>query len=790
MTIAISIPHAVKGVERSKRPTTQESMLAVAMKSLLIAAFILFSAIAVVAQSGALKGNIHFEGKPIGAATISILGTNRGTVSDSSGQFIIAPLSKGSYKVRISSVGFSNVTREITISPEETVELSIELISMAGDLGEVVVTGTMKEVSRTASPVPVEVFTPKFFQKNPTPNLFEAVGMINGVQPQLNCNVCNTGDIHINGMEGPYTMILIDGMPIVSALSTVYGLSGIPNSLVERIEVVKGPASSLYGSEAMGGIINVITKDPLKAAILSTDVFLTDWQEYTADVSVKFKVGKATSLIGVNFFNFQERKDKNKDGFTDIPLQNRVSVFNKWNFNRASQKLASIGARYVYENRWGGEMQWNKSLRGSNTVYGESIYTRRWELIGMYQLPTTERIITQFSFNGHNQDSYYGTIPYKAEQKVAFAQAYWDKPLNEAHNLLIGTSFRYTYYDDNTPGTAAADGITNHPDQVPLPGLFIQDEFTINDAHTILAGYRFDYDRRHKAVHSPRLAYKWMLNAHNTLRASIGTGFRVVNLFTEDHAALTGARQVVIAHALNPERSYNGNLNYIYKLSTAIGTLNIDATGFYSMFTNKIIGDFDTDPQKIIYANLEGHAITRGVSVNADFICNFPLKLTLGGSFMDVYQMEENGHQHLEKSVQIHAPKWSGNFLVGYTFKKKLVIDLTGTWTGPMRLPTVPDDFRPAYSPWFTIANIQFTKKFDKGFELYGGVKNIFNFIPKHPLLHADDPFNQPGGKYFLADGQANMQTNPYGYTFDPSYNYSSLQGVRCFLGFRYNLFM
>ena len=142
-------------------------------------------------------------------------------------------------------------------------------------VGEVVITGTMKEVRKSDSPVPVEIITPKLFQKNPTPSLFDAVGMVNGVKPQINCSVCNTGDIHINGMEGPYTMILIDGMPIVSGLSTVYGLSGIPNSLVERIEIVKGPASSLYGSEAMGGIINVITKNPQRAPKFAADIFST-----------------------------------------------------------------------------------------------------------------------------------------------------------------------------------------------------------------------------------------------------------------------------------------------------------------------------------------------------------------------------------------------------------------------------------------------------------------------------------------------------------------------------------
>src|SRR5690606_6030491 len=141
----------------------------------------------------------------------------------------------------------------IALSPGKAT-YNFRLIGTAGMLGEVVVSGTMKAVSKLESPVPVEVYTSKFFQANPTPSSFDALQNVNGVRPQLNCNVCNTGDIHIDGLEGPYTMVLIDGMPIVSGLSTVYGLSAIPQSLIERVEVVKGPASTLYGSEAVGGL--------------------------------------------------------------------------------------------------------------------------------------------------------------------------------------------------------------------------------------------------------------------------------------------------------------------------------------------------------------------------------------------------------------------------------------------------------------------------------------------------------------------------------------------------------
>src|SRR5690606_12933343 len=115
------------------------------------------------------------------------------------------------------------------------------------NLDEVVVSGTLREVSKLESPIPVEVYSAKFFRANPAPTIFESLQNINGVRPQVNCSVCNTGDIHINGLEGPYTMVLIDGMPIVSGLSTVYGLNGIPQALIERVEIVKGPASTLYG---------------------------------------------------------------------------------------------------------------------------------------------------------------------------------------------------------------------------------------------------------------------------------------------------------------------------------------------------------------------------------------------------------------------------------------------------------------------------------------------------------------------------------------------------------------
>jgi outer membrane receptor for ferrienterochelin and colicins len=357
--------------------------------------------------------------EPLAFATVQLVGATAGATTNESGKFSInVPSNATTINLAVSFVGF----KTDTIVVNSQTKITIYLRPDASALQEVlVVSGTMKEVSKMNSAIPVEIYTPALFLKNPTPSIFESLGMVNGVQPQLNCNVCNTGDIHINGMEGPYTMVLIDGMPVVSSLSTVYGLAGIPNSMVKRIEVVKGPASTLYGSEAVGGLINIITKDPDSSPRFKTDISATSLLEFNADISTKWKVGKTNALLGINYFTFNNRIDINKDNFTDVTQQDRISVFNKWTFDRKKERTASFGVRYVYEDRWGGEMQWNRQYRGSDQIYGESIYTSRIEAIGSYQLPTAQKIYFDYSYNNHLQDSYYGVNQYKADQQVAFA---------------------------------------------------------------------------------------------------------------------------------------------------------------------------------------------------------------------------------------------------------------------------------------------------------------------------------------------------------------------------------
>ena len=734
------------------------------------------------AQNSEIQGIVSDELSTIAFANVYLEGTTLGTSSDEQGKYLLKNIPAGKYKLKATLLGYRKFSKNITISSDEKQTISIFLEVSSEQLEETVVTGTLKAVRRSESPVPVEVYSPTFLKKNPTASIFEALQNVNGVRPQINCNVCNTGDIHINGLEGPYTLVMIDGMPIVSGLGTVYGLSGIPNSLIEQIEIVKGPASSLYGSEAVGGLINIITKNTLEAPVFAADIFATGWGEYNLDLGGKINIGKkTTALLGVNYFNFSEVIDNNGDNFTDLTLQDRISVFQKWNFQRKDNRIFSLAGRYFYEERWGGELQWTPEFRGGDEIYGESIHTKRWEVLGKYQLPVKEKLLLSFSYNDHAQNSVYGDIPYIADQRIGFAQLTWDKKAGR-HDLLIGSALRYNYYDDNTAATASAD-------EVVIPSLFIQDEIKLAKKHSLLLGLRYDYDKRHGSIYTPRTAYRWKITDDDILRLNAGTGFRVVNLFTEEHAALTGARDVVVTEELEPEQSFNVNLNYLKKIYIDNGTfINLDASLFYTNFSNAILPDYDTNPNQIIYDNLNGKSVSQGFSANIDVAFPSGFKFLLGATFQDVSQTE-NGISNR----QILTESYTGTWNFGYDFRAiHLSVDYTGNLYGPMRLPTLgANDPRRDYSPVWSIQNIQFTYKGLHNFEFYGGIKNLLNWTPNkgNPFIiaRANDPFDK--NVVFDNDGAALATAdNPNGLTFDPSYVYGPNQGIRGFFGVRYRL--
>jgi len=637
--------------------------------------------------------------------------------------------------------------------------------SDSGQLSELVISGTLRAVKRSESPVPVETLTRSFLRANPSPNIFESLQMVNGLQPQVNCNVCSAGDIHINGMEGPYTLVTIDGMPLMSSLGTVYGLMGIPNSMLQRVEVIRGAASALYGSEAMAGVINLITREPGNKTRWTADYSVTSHAELGLDLGAAYRIGKLRVLSSVNGFSMSRPFDHNGDGFADIPVQQRYSLFQKISLPGSSWGKATFAIRRFGEYRWGGQMHWEEQFAGTDSVYGERVCTGRTEVLGSVDFTNPGKLRWQFSYIDHKQQSVYGLMSFDARQRIFFSQLLWNIE-HRGWQWLAGLPFRYTHYDDNTPVTAQAQSI-------PLPGVFVQLEKVWNHQIRSNLSLRCDYDRVHGLIWSPRLALQFKPGKHN-LRFNLGSGYRVVNVFTEDHAALTGSRRVVFREALNPERSWSTLLSHNRTLGFRRSFLILESSLFYTRFRNKIVADYFSHPDQVIYTNLNGFAISRGCSVNLEHRHRSGQRLSLGVTLLDVGLSEADSLGVLRREQQVHTPPFSGSLQFHQPLNDFWSADINGRLFSPMRLPVVPNDFRPEYSPWHGLINLQLIRNGKHGIEWYFGVRNLLNFMPQDPLLRPFDPFDKEIGL-----------NNPNGYTFDASYNYASMQGRRIFLGLR-----
>lgn len=722
-------------------------------------------------------GRVYSEEGAIPGATIRILDTEFGTTSDANGDFLFAEYPEFPFKIEVRSVGFKLLTQTIYDLKPIEIQLDESVLSM----DEVVVTGTMQPTFVSASPVKIDVITSEYlstFQPAAATSIVEGISLVNGVQEVVACGVCFTNSISINGLPGPYTAVLMDGTPIYGNLASVYGLNGIPSMIIDRFEVIKGPSSTLYGSEAVAGVINIITKNPETQPALTIDVMGTTHMESFGNFSIAPRVGKSSGFVGVNYAYINDFDDQNGDGFGDNINLDRISLFTKWNINRKSDRTFSIAGKYYYEDRRNGVEDFltdrgYRQLRGSESIYGESIYTHRFEVFGSYELPSNFKL--DFSGSTHRQDSYYGADQYVASQDILFTNLIWANTLKD-HNVTAGLTNRLQTYDDNTVATEN-HGVTVRDSQY-IPGVFLQDEWMISEKFTLLSGARLDHYRNHGPILAPRLSTKFKPGDWTTIRTNFGTGFRIVNLFTEDHAFVTGQREVVLEEELKPEESYNlsTNFNHVFTWGGSQGMLDIDA--YYTHFTNKITPDYDSSPNQIVYENSRGHAVSRGIGMTIQQEFSIPLALNVGVNFQDVYEFEDGVKRDIE-----FANDWSGILTLNYRVKKAdLSISYTARVTGPMSLPTVFDldesgnpesASRPTSSEPFAIHNLQLNKSFANGFSVYAGLQNLFNYIqPWSPLIGFNDPNSNPG----------------FSDSFDTAYAYSPIHGREFYLGINWQL--
>ena len=721
-----------------------------------------------------VHGKVSADGSVLPFAIVGIKGTTYGAQADADGNFTLKSVPPGKYVFIASSMGFKSLEVGKSLNPDETVRIDFELEQSAIEIDGVAVTGSLMRSFVKESPTKVNVVSSAYIEKIPTVNVMDVIENVNGLYQQIDCGVCGTNNIRINGIDGPYTAVLIDGMPIMSSLASVYGLNGISPAMIQQIEIIKGPMSTLYGSEAMGGVINVITKTPQTAPPLTVNLFRTSCGKNAIDVGGTRRWDRWSALASATFFHNDEYHDDNNDNFADLTLSTRGSLFiraaRRDSFGRPELELST---RYYYEDRLGGTSDYvrnySDAYRGSNSVYGETILTHRFETMATFNIKPETGARFDMALNFHDQDSFYGAESYSARQSSFFMQFLWPMLLNGKQSLMFGSTLRGERYDDNTSATGLLDEnqvlIRNFPDNRWIPGWFLQHEWLFLNAARLQSGIRIDYQEDYGWIPSPSANLKVNASDATTLRLNAGTGFRVVNLFTEDHAAYSGARTTVLLEDLNPERSFNGtaSLQHIFDINS--NPLTIDLESFYTYFTNKIEPDYSRNNQ-IVYANLNGSSTTRGWSLTlSQSLTSIPFTFTAGATFMDVFVKDNGTVRALE-----FAADYQGVVNATYQLPTGLRLDYTVNLTGPMKLPEYDPPFvRDPISESFSVHNLQLTKDLELSsgslLQPYFAIENFTNYTQDSPLV---DP------------------ENPFGDNFDTSYVYGPIHGRNLGFGFRW----
>jgi outer membrane receptor for ferrienterochelin and colicins len=647
-----------------------------------------------------------------------------------------------------------------------------------------VYTGTLKEMRKDDFAIPVEIYNQDYFLKNNVSNLYEAIAMVSGIQANIDGAVGGEGDIEINGMDGPFTLTMIDGMPMSSGNAGLYAFAGIPIGMIERIEVIKGPASTIYGSDAMSGVVNIITKSPEHVSQFFGDVHATSYAETNAEIGAQIPAGKATGMINLSAYDMNTRWDKDHDGFMDIPLTNRYTIFSKWTFRNKYKKLCSVFGRYLYEDRLGGQLAYNKSWIGSDSVYGQTARTNRYEVFGNFALPLEKLDMTiQTSYTDHKQNSWYGAQPFNNEERNARFQYLYDNKTKNISDLTVGASYKFYWYNDNlhSPSDTAVGLLSKWPLINHFIAAFIQDMIHVDKNNEILAGIRYEYNTLYAGnAICPRFDYKWMDDKRlDIFRLSLGTGFKTPDIFIDDTYAYQNGKFIVINGTLKTEYTYGAQLDLERKINKN-GNFDIDANVFFNLVQNMIEADIFSRPDAVIYSNNGNYDVYYGLNVKTEMAFNFPLHATVAFTLLRNVELSKNGSGQIIYDEVTNAPKFTSTFTLSYTFAKPdMTIDLTGLINSPMLLNIENDDYRSPTSPWYCLMNIQVTKKFKCGVDIYAGADNLLNVVPHNVLINANDPFNRTLN---------NQTVNPHNYTFDDSYIYAPNEGIRGFLGVRWHL--
>jgi outer membrane receptor for ferrienterochelin and colicins len=662
------------------------------MRKKLILFLILFTSIYSFAQEktdAMLFGHVTSKSnrEHIAFANIMIKGTTHGTTTDISGHFKLANLPLGNQIVVIQCLGYRTTEKEVFFERGKSIELFVELETDALNLEQVVITGTRTQHYVKDVPVRTEVITSREIENKNASNIYQALEGTPGVRVENQCQSCNFTMVRMQGLGAEHTQVLINGQPMYSGLAGIYGLQQLSTIDVGRIEVVKGAGSALYGSSAIAGAINIVTKEPSFNPMTTVGIQFGSHKTNRYDISSSMRNEKGN--IGLNVFAQRlteaaidqtgegNTKDqvKNKDGISDRVETNLTNAgfglfFNDFFFD--NDKLI-IRGKSIFEKREGGIMD-DDYYKNPLTDGTENITTDRYEAELQYTKSFLNNSEINFSlaYVRHNRnatnDSFLGDYmtthndsvpdlrdmrPYLAnENSVTSALTY--KLKLGSHDMLIGTqmfyddlkeSGMYVVVDETSQYLGKHYKSTSKKNAKEF-GFFIQDEWNITSGFVAVPGIRFDShnsgeeyitDKQVSDISSfpktkfnqfsfnPRLALKYDLTKKLTIRANVGTGFRAPYGFSEDLHLCSGSPRVWKSSNLEPEKSISYNFSADYYVHTTKVNLNL----FRTDLKNKIgFTDANLDISALGYdyqwKNID-NAFVQGVelSVMTTFLKNF-----------------------------------------------------------------------------------------------------------------------------------------------------------------------
>ena len=711
-----------------------------------------------IKEGNMIAGHVIVKGteESIPFATVMILGTNRGAVSNEEGQFEFRKLAAGKYTLRVQVMGYKTQENTITVSAEATSVVHFQMEEVSFTTDEVVVSANRNEVSRKAAPVVVNVMSAKLFETVNSTDLAKSLNFQSGLRVENNCQNCGFPQVRINGLEGPYSQILINSRPIISALSGVYGLEQIPVNMIERVEVVRGGGSALFGANAVGGTINIITKDPInnsfQVASTMSNMNGKSWEQYMGgNVSL---VAKDNSYGIALYETYRNRNpyDADGDGFSELGKLN-MNTFGMRAYYRPNY-FSRINVEYHTTNefRRGGNkfnLQPHEADITEQTKHiinsGGVSYDRYWG--------EKHKMSVYGSIQHTDRNSYYGA------QKDMNAYGKTNDLTWVVGGMYVGNMDRCLFapatftggveYQSNSLHDVMTGYHRDMQQDVRIAGGFVQNEWRLN-RWTMLVGARLDkHNLIDHPIFSPRVNFLYKPSDNLQARLTYSTGFRAPQAYDEDlHVTAVGGEgvQIRLADGLREERSnsFSGSVDWSFPMGH--WQSNILLEGFYTdlhhVFVLEDIGE-DQNGDKIKERRNGSGAKVYGVNLDAKVAHGREAQLQLGFTVQrsrynraEVWTSEGEEEQTTKRMPR--TPDYYGYFTFTSAPLKNFDFSLSGTYTGKMIVPHMAgyiEKSRMEHTPQFMDLNLKlnytFVLKDHIKMQVNGGVQNIFNSFQK-----------------------------------------------------------